>query len=537
MQGRLHQTLAGTSWLLALLTLLLGGLAWHRSHLQSLAQHNLTCDHALLSRLMVLRNLHDRMALHARCYERTGQAADLQPFHTAATDLAANVSPLRRLAGHDQRQQELLTQLELTAHDCLTLADHVLHVGRGHDHTTARWLLASDGTRQLHARLDQLLIQAGGRAAAAVRHHAAAAASHASGTGWWILFGTLTAAGGIVLTGRRLTCLDQRLGEAETQLRSARQEMEQRVAERTAEINTVNVGLQAEIQERQRIEDALHRAHGELELRVDQRTHELAQANLELQREIAERRRIAEALKNSRALYHSLVENLPVHIWRTNLEGQYTFGNEHLCDCLGVSQEEFLGRTAHDFFQPDVAEKFLRDDRKVIESGDPLEDIEEVVTLQHRRSFQQVLKTPCYDEAGRMIGVQGIGWDVTERKEAEEEKQRILAQLEESHRHLVARNEEIQNFYHTLSHELKTPLTSAREFVSIVLEGIAGPLNDAQREYLNIARESCNQMRVCINDLLDATRLETGKLSLDRQPADLGALAQKVVSAQQPAAA
>ena len=113
---------------------------------------------------------------------------------------------------------------------------------------------------------------------------------------------------------------------------------------------------------------------------------------------------------------------------------------------------------------------------------------------------------------------------------------RIQAQLERSNSDLRRKNEEVQNFYHTLSHELKTPLTSAREFVSIVMDGLAGDLNSTQREYLGISLESCNQLRICINDLLDATRLETGKLSIDLKPVLLEGSIQRVVTALRPAA-
>src|SRR6185503_6630276 len=82
-----------------------------------------------------------------------------------------------------------------------------------------------------------------------------------------------------------------------------------------------------------------------------------------------------------------------------------------------------------------------------------------------------------------------------------------------------------------------TPLTSAREFISIVLDGLGGPLTQNQIDYLGIARDSCNQLRVCVNDLLDATRLETGKMTLDIKPASLVALLQKVIFATQRTAA
>lgn len=323
---------------------------------------------------------------------------------------------------------------------------------------------------------------------------------------------------------------------AESELRQVQEELEDRVAERTTEINNTNVALQSEVLVRQQAEADLVRARDELELRVTERTRELGDANEVLQREIVERRKVAEALKNSRTLYHSLVESLPVNVWRTDIAGRFTFVNEHFCDCLGVIQEDVLGKTFFDFYTKATGEQQTAQDRRVLETGDPFGGIEEFETRTGRHGFEQVLKTPFHDAAGRVLGVQGISWDVTERKQAEEEMRRIQVQLERTNSDLRRKSEEVQNFYHTLSHELKTPLTSAREFVSIVMDGLAGKLNPTQHEYLGIALESCNQLRVCINDLLDATRLETGKLSIDLKPASLGAAVQRVVTALSPAA-
>jgi PAS domain S-box-containing protein len=130
----------------------------------------------------------------------------------------------------------------------------------------------------------------------------------------------------------------------------------------------------------------------------------------------------------------------------------------------------------------------------------------------------------------------GLMVDITRRKEAEEKVRRIRDRLRQTNQDLLAKNQEIQNFYHTLSHELKTPLTSAREFISLVMDGVAGPLNPTQSEYLAIAKDSCDQLRVCINDLMDATRLETGKLALELKSAPLGPLLQRVLTAMGPAA-
>jgi signal transduction histidine kinase len=85
--------------------------------------------------------------------------------------------------------------------------------------------------------------------------------------------------------------------------------------------------------------------------------------------------------------------------------------------------------------------------------------------------------------------------------------------LERMNDDLQRKNQEIRSFYHTLSHELKTPLTAAREFVSILVDGLAGELSPTQIEYLGYVKEGCDQMTTCLNDILDITRMETGRFS------------------------
>jgi len=102
------------------------------------------------------------------------------------------------------------------------------------------------------------------------------------------------------------------------------------------------------------------------------------------------------------------------------------------------------------------------------------------------------------------------------------ELRRLTGQLTDAYAQLLHRNEEIGNFYQTLAHELKTPLTAAREFVAIVLDEIPGPVNETQKEFLTTAKQCCDQIRVYMNDLLDLTRLETGKLAVEHGPLSLG---------------
>jgi PAS domain S-box-containing protein len=140
-----------------------------------------------------------------------------------------------------------------------------------------------------------------------------------------------------------------------------------------------------------------------------------------LESELAVRRRVEEALRASEGFHHSLVENLPQSILRKDLEGRFTFGNQKFCNALGMPLEELIGRTDFDFFPQALAEKYRNDDRQVIETGRVFETIEEHIRPSGEKLYVHVIKTPLRDASGMLSGVQGIFWDVTERKRAEEQ--------------------------------------------------------------------------------------------------------------------
>ncbi|HET6423348.1 MAG TPA: response regulator [Planctomycetaceae bacterium] len=144
--------------------------------------------------------------------------------------------------------------------------------------------------------------------------------------------------------------------------------------------------------------------------------------------ELAHRRRVEEALLQSEAFYQSLVETLPLALFRKDLQGRIDFANRLLCDALRRPVDEVIGKTDYDFFPEELAEKYRADDRRVIETQTDFETIEEFQTPSGERRFTHVMKTPAYNASGELTGILGVFSDVTDRVRTENalEQERYL---------------------------------------------------------------------------------------------------------------
>jgi len=168
--------------------------------------------------------------------------------------------------------------------------------------------------------------------------------------------------------------------------------------------------------------------------------------------DITQRRQVEESLRNSETLYHSLVETLPQNIFRKDLEGRFTFGNQQFCKIVGRSLAEILGKTDYDFFPSELAEKYQRDDRRVMQTGKPYDTVEEHQPPGRDKMYVQVVKTPLYGADGKILGLQGIFWDITQQRLAEEKIRRVNTLLAQSRKELRAKNAQMEE-----------DLTTARE--------------------------------------------------------------------------
>jgi len=120
------------------------------------------------------------------------------------------------------------------------------------------------------------------------------------------------------------------------------------------------------------------------------------------------------SLRDELHFFRSLVDDLPQNIYRKDREGRCTYANHAFLATVGQSLEEALGKTARDYYPPELAAKYDADDRAVMEAGERVEIVEDHTTPTTGEQIQvRVIKAPACDAAGEIVGNYGVFWDVT----------------------------------------------------------------------------------------------------------------------------
>ena len=125
------------------------------------------------------------------------------------------------------------------------------------------------------------------------------------------------------------------------------------------------------------------------------------------------------ALRDAEAVYHSLVESLPLSVLRKDSRGRIQYANAQACDQLGVSVAELIGKTDFDLFPADLAKKYMTDDRRVMQSGELYHNVERHQLGTDKIIHAEVWKAPVHSAAGDVVGIQVMFWDVSDQKDAE----------------------------------------------------------------------------------------------------------------------
>ena len=124
----------------------------------------------------------------------------------------------------------------------------------------------------------------------------------------------------------------------------------------------------------------------------------------------------------------AILDNLPMMAWLKDTDSRLEMINEPYAKACGHTIDECIGKTDLDLFPEEMAKGYIADDHEVCVSGQK-KHVEEMISSPDGIKWHQTYKTPIYDENGLIIGTAGIAQDITDRKQAEEERKRLQEQL------------------------------------------------------------------------------------------------------------
>ncbi len=252
-------------------------------------------------------------------------------------------------------------------------------------------------------------------------------------------------------------------------------------------------------------------------------------------RDVTERMRADDALRESNTLLQAISDSTDDVIFAKDLEGRLRYANPATLALLGKPLDLVLGKTDAELLgDANAAGSVMENDRRIMQTG-IAEEIEERVPLpdgSHRVWFSQ--KIPNRDASGKVIGLLGVSRDITDRKQSEEAKQALLDAERQARADADRASRMKDEFLATLSHELRTPLNAILGWAGILSSDQATE-EDWTTGIETILRNAKAQTRI-IEELLDMSRIISGKIRLDVQQVSLGAVVQAAIDTVRPAA-
>jgi PAS domain S-box-containing protein len=239
-----------------------------------------------------------------------------------------------------------------------------------------------------------------------------------------------------------------------------------------------------------------------------------------------------EALRTSEERYRELFENANDVIFLHDLKGKILAVNRAAESMTGYSRAEVLGKSFDELVAPE-ARHLTQDSIRAQLGGSAAQHLELPVLSKLGTTRYLEVSTRIIYRRGHAVAVQGIGRDITERKLAE---QRLL----ESANELQIKNEELskalrlareatqlkEQFLANTSHELRTPMNGIMGMIDLLK---STDLMTNQREYVDAVSQCANDLLTIINDLLDLSQIDAGRLALTREPFDVRESVQAVV--------
>lgn len=235
-------------------------------------------------------------------------------------------------------------------------------------------------------------------------------------------------------------------------------------------------------------------------------------------RTIRHRRAAETALQESSSRLHAFLDHSPATMYVKDRDHRLVMVNARYLQLHNVEEKDVIGKRGGSALTAEARAKMEATDQLVMDSAIPTTATLELPGHNGNKGVYNVSKFPVFDEDGMVIGIGGINTDVTKLHDREEKLEQAKAEAE-----LVAREAQIANrskseFLASMSHEIRTPLNGVLGMASLLLDG---NLDEEQRNYVQTIRSSGNLLLTLLNDILDLSKIEAGKLELEHIDFDL----------------
>lgn len=258
-------------------------------------------------------------------------------------------------------------------------------------------------------------------------------------------------------------------------------------------------------------------------------------------RDITLRKRAEDKLKETNKKLQTLIQAIPDVVYFKDAQFRHLEVNKAFEEFLGIKREDILGKTNKELYPPFLFEHCQKADEELLRSGKIIDHLEERFKLENGKNiFLETTKVPLYDDQGTPKGLVGLTRDITGRKRAEEERQRLNAQLKQ-------KNEELERIIYVTSHDLRTPLLNidgySKEIGKFLKElnhifksdGISGEVKEKidviireeipQAEHYITA--SVSKMDALLTGLLQISRL--GRFEMNKEEIDMNKLVSDIL--------
>jgi len=225
--------------------------------------------------------------------------------------------------------------------------------------------------------------------------------------------------------------------------------------------------------------------------------------------DITIRKKSEEAVRDSERKLTDILENVSAYIYLKDTEGRYLFANRPLRELFGAAMENIIGFGDEKFFDPETVANLRQNDRRVLVDGETIraEETNTIPDTGKTATFWTV-KLPLLREDGTIYALCGISTDITDRKQIED----ALVEAKDLAEH-AARVKSI--FLANMSHEIRTPMNGIIGLTQLALNK---PISPEVQDYLEKIRSSSDSLLGILNDILDYSRMEAGRMTIEHNP-------------------